>query len=504
MRRTALLIGIAPWILLFLIPVLALFLSSDLSGTSPHLRGWTLLFDALLIRKVQFTLIQSFLVVFASVLVGAPLGWALRSSPRASSWLKAPFGIPTLVAASAWVSILSGTRVLYSVWGVLIAHVVFNIPWIAFSVAEASRQVSRSLDELSQSLGAGRLQRWREIYFPVIGPSLFAGAAQVFIFCSMSFTLVMILGGGPPVETLETAIFSSIRAGTFDLFSARAFAIWQLFLSIVPWLVIQGFFSQKKDQKRDLQNVLEMKAEPIWHYFLAMIWIFPYFFFLKDLQWGIFKETHFWLAIRDPLILSFEISVLVACLSVIWAFFLGLGLRGVFSKKLRSILEWIVVVPAGMSTLTLSMGFWFAYSAWVDPFEGSLLAVILVQAFVFSPLVFRWIWPYMDAGTSDHLELAASLGASQVQAWIEVEWPRLQGPIFHCFSLVCAASLGELAIVSLFSSGKIITLPLVISRWMIQYQFDDANAAAAVLFVFAVLLARGATTERTWFNQQRK
>jgi len=44
--------------------------------------------------------------------------------------------------------------------------------------------------------------------------------------CAMSFALVLILGGGPPVQTLEVALYSRLRYGTVDLPGAAACGIW--------------------------------------------------------------------------------------------------------------------------------------------------------------------------------------------------------------------------------------------------------------------------------------
>jgi ABC-type Fe3+ transport system permease subunit len=49
-----------------------------------------------------------------------------------------------------------------------------------------------------------------------------------------------------------------------------------------------------------------------------------------------------------------------------------------------------------------------------------------------------------------------------------------------------AASLGEVAAVSFFYSERLVPLPLLISRWMAQYRFDDAQALAGVLLLLSL------------------
>jgi ABC-type Fe3+ transport system permease subunit len=69
-----------------------------------------------------------------------------------------------------------------------------------------------------------------------------------------------------------------------------------------------------------------------------------------------------------------------------------------------------------------------------------------------------------------------------------IEWPRWRGPIFSAFAGVAGASLGELGAVSFFYSEKLVPLPLLVSRWMRQYRFEEAQGIAALLFLLSVLL----------------
>ena len=128
-------------------------------------------------------------------------------------------------------------------------------------------------------------------------------------------------------------------------------------------------------------------------------------------------------------------------------------------------------------------------------FDGSLAALVLVQGLVFFPMVFRWLWPLARLQSTAALELARSLGASPARAWAEVEWPRLRQPVIHALALVSAASVGELAAVSFFSSERMVTLPLLVSRWLAQYRFEYAHAVAAFLLVFSALLTLGSRRE---------
>jgi thiamine transport system permease protein len=148
----------------------------------------------------------------------------------------------------------------------------------------------------------------------------------------------------------------------------------------------------------------------------------------------------------------------------------------------------LLTVPAGISVLVLGLGFWLAYGQWIDPFEGSFLAMLVLQAVVLTPFVFRSLWPVAKAGQPMLLELARTLGASKWRAFSVVEWPRWRAPVLGAFGLSVALSLGEVSAVSLFASDSLTPLSFLVARWMGQYRFDDAQAVALLLFVLSALV----------------
>ena len=56
-------------------------------------------------------------------------------------------------------------------------------------------------------------------------------------------------------------------------------------------------------------------------------------------------------------------------------------------------------------------------------------------------------------------------------------------PVVSVLGMVAGASIGEVAAVSLFYSESMMPLPLLVTRWMGQYRFDEAMAIAALLFL---------------------
>src|SRR6185437_14536476 len=116
----------------------------------------------------------------------------------------------------------------------------------------------------------------------------------------------------------------------------------------------------------------------------------------------------------------------------------------------RTLVPLLLTLPGGISVLVLGLGFWLAYGQWLDPFSGSLTAMVFLEIALFLPILFRMFWPLADQLRPRLLEAAATLGAGPVPAFFWVEWPRWQPVVTSALALATAASLGEVAAVSLF------------------------------------------------------
>jgi hypothetical protein len=69
------------------------------------------------------------------------------------------------------------------------------------------------------NLGLGGFTLFRLIEWPAMRRSVAGAAGLVFMLCATSFTLVLVLGGGPAATTLEVAIYQALR---FDFDPNRA------------------------------------------------------------------------------------------------------------------------------------------------------------------------------------------------------------------------------------------------------------------------------------------
>jgi thiamine transport system permease protein len=492
------------WLTLVGIPLLAV-----ISRAGPGTAESTLL-DSGVLSIMRATIWQAAWSTVLSGAIGLPLGlWmGCQNFQRWSRTLLAiPYGIPTVVVATAWVLWLGRTGLfsffgfhpdwIYSLKAVIFAHVFLNVPWVALLVSQAFQEVPTELWESALSLSASLPRLFLDIFWPEVKWAFAAAVAQVFTLCTLSFTLVLLLGGGPPVQSLETAVYSRIRFGSLDISGAAACAFWEILVSLTPWLIVlllqarRGSVAPKRSvvQKSLLaalvRNQKAVRVLGILSLIGLSVFVVPYFVVVGPVAWHFLLDAELLREMAHP----FEISLLLASFSAAGA--LLVAAAGILVctrfKKLSFFISFLIAVPSGVSLLVLGLGIWLAYGKFFDPFSGSLGAMVAIQVTAFSPVAYRLLWPVAQSIPWSMIESAHSLGAGPVEVFRSIEWPRWRAPVLSAVSLVLGASLGEVAAVSLFYSENLIPLPLLISRMMSQYRFGEAEAVSAGLLILAFM-----------------
>jgi spermidine/putrescine transport system permease protein len=117
----------------------------------------------------------------------------------------------TLVSFFAWVRSVSGLFQL-GLPSMIVAHVTFQIPFVAIVVRARLRTLPRSLEEAAIDLGATPWQTVRFVILPMARPAIFAGALLAFTLSLDDFVLSFFTSG-PGATTLPIFIYSSVKRG---------------------------------------------------------------------------------------------------------------------------------------------------------------------------------------------------------------------------------------------------------------------------------------------------
>lgn len=121
----------------------------------------------------------------------------------------------------------------------------------------------------------------------------------------------------------------------------------------------------------------------------------------------------------------------------------------------------------------------------------SQVGIFIALTFIGIPFVVRTVQPVIEDLDPEVEEAGASLGASRLRIWVRILLPALLPALLTGFALALARAIGEYGSV-IFISGNMplrteIT-PLVIVKFLEQYQYQAATAVACVMLVVSFIL----------------
>jgi molybdate transport system permease protein len=192
------------------------------------------------------------------VAIGLPLGWWLARSrrpwrPLVEAVIALPLVLPPTVLGfylllamgpggplgALWAG-ATGGRLAFTFEGLLLASVIYSLPFAVqpFSVAFAA--VDRSLLETSWTLGRSGLATFARVVLPLSIGGLLTGIVLSFAHTLGEFGVVLMVGGniGGETRTISIAIYDRVQA--LDYASAAATALPLLAVSFVALALTYG------------------------------------------------------------------------------------------------------------------------------------------------------------------------------------------------------------------------------------------------------------------------
>lgn len=119
---------------------------------------------------------------------------------------------------------------------------------------------------------------------------------------------------------------------------------------------------------------------------------------------------------------------------------------------------------------------------------GTMPALVTAHLLVTVPFVVRIVAVGLNAVPSDYVEAAMSLGATPFVAFRRVTVPAIMPSVLAAAAIVFIVSMGETAITLFIVGDNILTLPVVMFRF-VQQRTDPQLASLSVVFMLMTLLA---------------
>ena len=107
-----------------------------------------------------------------------------------------------------------GKPIVFSFEGLLVASVLYSLPFAVQPFAAAFAAVDRNLIETAWCLGASRLRTFTRIIVPLARPGIIAGAVLTFAHTVGEFGVVLMVGGNLPgsTRTVSISIYDDVQA----------------------------------------------------------------------------------------------------------------------------------------------------------------------------------------------------------------------------------------------------------------------------------------------------
>ncbi|MBS0266339.1 MAG: molybdate ABC transporter permease subunit [Planctomycetes bacterium] len=112
-----------------------------------------------------------------------------------------------------WYEQLFHSRIPFTFQGIVLASVLYNLPFAVRPFAAALAAVDQRLIEASWCLGVSRLATFRRVTLPLAWKGLLAGLVLVFAHAVGEFGVVLMVGGNIPgvTKTLSIAIYEDVN-----------------------------------------------------------------------------------------------------------------------------------------------------------------------------------------------------------------------------------------------------------------------------------------------------
>lgn len=192
----------------------------------------------------------------ALIIIGLPVAWWLaysrfRFKPVIEALISMPLVLPPsvlgyylLVAYSprSWFGTLLNDvfdiRLAFSFAGILIASILFGLPFMVQPVQSGLRGLPASLREASWTLGKSEVTTFFRVLLPNVKPSLITGIALTFAHTVGEFGVVLMIGGNMPGSTrvASVAIYDEVQALNFS--AANRYAAILFALSFILLVII--------------------------------------------------------------------------------------------------------------------------------------------------------------------------------------------------------------------------------------------------------------------------
>jgi len=471
-----------------------------------------------------FTIAQALASTVLTLLIGLPGAYifakydfpgkrvirAILTVPFVMPGIMVALGFILLFGKDGFIAHLIGRNpgIIYTWKAILLAHAFYNFPIVVRMVSSLWQRVNPHYEEMAKTLGAKGFRLFWKVTLPLISPAIFASAMLTFVFCFLSFSIPLILGGYRYV-TVEVDIFSTVMT-LLDFRTGSALAVIQIALSaIFMYLYLRSLdaYSKREEQrvlqrsrKLGLGDFLSIKGLGVVLY-SALVFVFIVAPLLAIVYDSLLFNGHLSLenyrrvfspeynpmfgvstlgAIKNSLLFGFTTVVISILVALPLAYFLNS--RDFTGKRALDVL---VMLPLASSPVTVALGYVMAFQS--TPLYYTFWIVAIAHSIIAYPFVFRSLSTGLAKIKRNLREAALTLGANEWRAFLRVELPLAFGSLVVGAIFAFAMSIAELGATYMLAPPEYTTMSLAVYKFLGARHFGSASALSVVLMVVSAV-----------------
>ena len=494
-------------------------------------------FEPATLKAIWFTIWQAALSTLIALVIGIPGAYVLyRKRFFGQRFIRAlitvPLVLPTIVVAIVFSSFRAEHKIYEqiglgfffenSIYWIIAAHVFVNYSLVVRTLGGVWATMDNETEEAAALAGAGRLRTTLAITLPQLKPAIVSAAALTFLFCSSSYGIILILGGGL-VESVETQI-ASAALQFLDLNKAAALALLQTAITVIAFSISEsiakhpiGIEQVHESSRKPRIDARDWPALTVTAVAVVALISMPMIVLLAKaftFDGALSLQNFLNLAgrgERELLNISVWQATLNTLRNVAISASLAVGLGSLVSyllsrthrnrraKFLNRTLDLLFLIPVGISSVVLGFGYLITFGGGPLPLRASWLVVPIVQSLMALPLVIRLIYPALISIGSEHREAASLAGANSRQTWWHIESGIIRNVILTAIGFALIAGIGEFGAASLLAFGDQATLPTVLFALISRpgaENFGMAMAVCAIMIVLTFVLVFSVSAQR--------
>ncbi|EUJ34097.1 binding--dependent transport system inner membrane component family protein, partial [Brochothrix thermosphacta DSM 20171 = FSL F6-1036] len=377
------------------------------------------------------------------------------------------------------------------------------VPLVYMYLMGALKSIDNSIIEAAESMGCTGLRKMWKIIFPLILPTLLAGALLVFMRALADFGTPMLIGEG--YRTIPVLIFNEFisEMGGDDGFAA-AISIIVIIFAITIFL-IQKYITNRKSFSMSALHPIEAKKVTGWKSILAHVYIYGFIIaaiapqltviytaflktsgriFVKGYSLDSFKLAldRSGDAIKNTFSLAVVAIIFVILIAVLIAY-VTVRRRNVLTNSLDVVSMIPYIVPGSVMGIALLLTFN------KPPLLLSGTAMILIISFVIRrlPYTIRSSAAIVHQISPSIEEAATSLGASNLKTFFKVTFPMMLPGVISGAILSWVTIITELSTTIILYTSGTRTMSVAIYTEVIRGNYGTAAALSTILTAITVI-----------------